>query len=89
LVLDHKKRYDLFKKDYHQLVSDFLDVMKPLDPTLELLEVKNCTFRINRDVRFSKDKSPYKSHIGVWLSSGTKDKVVLVIMSISKKEPVL
>jgi uncharacterized protein (TIGR02453 family) len=70
--LDHKKRYDLFKKDYHQLVSDFLDVMKPLDPTLELLEVKNCTFRINRDTRFSKDKSPYKSHIGVWLSSGTK-----------------
>jgi hypothetical protein len=42
LVLDHKKRYDLFKKDYHQLVSDFLDVMKPLDPTLELLEKKTA-----------------------------------------------
>jgi uncharacterized protein (TIGR02453 family) len=69
---DHKKNYELFKKDYHQLVAHFLDVMKPLDPTLELLEVKNCTFRINRDIRFSKDKSPYKSHIGVWLSSGTK-----------------
>lgn len=70
--LDNKKRYEIFKKDYQQLVSDFLDVMKPLDPSLEMLEVKNCTFRINRDIRFSKDKSPYKDHLGVWLSSGSK-----------------
>lgn len=70
--LDNKKRYEVFKKDYHQLVKDFLDAMKPLDPTLEMLEVKNCTFRINRDIRFSKDKSPYKDHLGVWLSSGSK-----------------
>jgi uncharacterized protein (TIGR02453 family) len=70
--LDNKKRYEVFKKDYQQLVGDFLDAMKPLDPSLEMLEVKNCTFRINRDIRFSKDKSPYKDHIGVWLSSGSK-----------------
>jgi len=70
--LDNKKRYEAFKKNYHQLVSDILDAMKPLDPTLEMLEVKNCTFRINRDIRFSKDKSPYKDHLGVWISSGSK-----------------
>lgn len=69
---DNKKRYEVFKKDYHQLVADFLDVMKPIDPSLELLEVKNCTFRINRDIRFSKDKSPYKGHLGIWISSGSK-----------------
>ncbi len=68
----NKKKYEIFKKDYHQLVAAFLDIMKPLDPSLEMLEVKNCTFRINRDIRFSKDKSPYKSHVGVWLSSGAK-----------------
>lgn len=70
--LENKKRYEIVKKDYHKMVSDFLDAMKPLDPALELLEVKNCTFRINRDIRFSKDKTPYKTHIGVWLSSGSK-----------------
>lgn len=70
--LENKKRYEALKKDYQQLVSDFLDSMKPMDPSLEMLEVKNCTFRINRDIRFSKDKSPYKSHLGVWLSSGAK-----------------
>jgi uncharacterized protein (TIGR02453 family) len=70
--LENKKRYEIFKKDYHKLVSDFLDAMKPLDASLEMLEVKNCTFRINRDIRFSRDKSPYKTHMSVWLSTGTK-----------------
>ncbi|RTY74333.1 DUF2461 domain-containing protein [Flavobacterium sp. LS1R10] len=70
--LENKKRYERFKKDYQQLVGDLLDAMKPLDPSLEMLEIKNCTFRINRDIRFSKDKTPYKSHLGIWLSSGAK-----------------
>ncbi len=70
--LDNKKRYEAFKKDYQNLVSDLLDAMKPMDASLEMLEVKNCTFRINRDIRFSKDKTPYKSHVGIWLSSGAK-----------------
>ncbi|TDD76057.1 DUF2461 domain-containing protein [Flavobacterium caseinilyticum] len=70
--LENKKRYETFKTDYQQLVADLLNVMKPLDASLEMLEVKNCTFRINRDIRFSKDKTPYKSHLGIWLSSGAK-----------------
>lgn len=70
--LDNKNRYEKFKADYQKLVAAFLTEMKPLDPSLELLEVKNCTFRINRDIRFSKDKTPYKNHLGVWMSSGVK-----------------
>ncbi|MBF2708286.1 DUF2461 domain-containing protein [Flavobacterium soyangense] len=70
--LDNKKRYEAVKKDYHQFVGDLLDAMKPLDPSLEMLEVKNCVFRVNRDIRFSKDKSPYKAHLGIWISSGVK-----------------
>jgi uncharacterized protein (TIGR02453 family) len=70
--LENKKRYEIFKKDYHKLVSDFLDAMKPLDASLEMLAINNCTFRINRDIRFSKDKAPYKAHLGVWLSAGAK-----------------
>ena len=71
--LDNKKRYEAVKKEYYQITADFLDSMKPLDPALELLEVKNCVFRINRDIRFSKDKSPYKTHLGIWLSTGAKN----------------
>jgi uncharacterized protein (TIGR02453 family) len=70
--LDNKKRYEKFKADYQNLVGEFLAAMKPYDPSLELLEVKNCTFRINRDIRFSKDKTPYKNHLGISMSSGVK-----------------
>lgn len=70
----NKKRYEDFKKDYHSYISLILAEMKPLDPTLGLLEVKNCTFRINRDIRFSKDKSPYKTNIGVWLTQNKNSK---------------
>lgn len=67
--LANKKRYEAYKAEYHKLIAGFLDVMKPRDPALEMLEVKNCTFRINRDIRFSKDKSPYKSHMGIWMNT--------------------
>lgn len=64
----NKKRYENYKKDYHAFIASLLEEMKKLDPTLEPLEVKNCTFRINRDIRFSKDKSPYKTNMGAWFT---------------------
>ena len=64
----NKKRYENYKKDYYSFIASLLAEMKPLDKTLEPLEVKNCTFRINRDIRFSKDKSPYKTNMGVWFT---------------------
>ena len=70
----NKKRYENFKKDYHTMIASLLSEMKPLDSSLELLEIKNCTFRINRDIRFSKDKSPYKTNIGMWLSTNRNRK---------------
>ena len=70
----NKKRYESFKKDYHLLIAELLAAMKPLDPNLELLEIKNCTFRINRDIRFAKDKTPYKTNMGLWLSTNKNRK---------------
>ena len=70
----NKKRYENFKKDYYQYIASVLAEMKPLDRTLEPLEVKNCTFRINRDIRFSKDKSPYKTNIGIWFTQNKNSK---------------
>lgn len=70
----NKKRYESFKKDYHALIANLLEQMKPLDASLELLEIKNCTFRINRDIRFAKDKSPYKTNMGMWLSTNRNRK---------------
>lgn len=71
---ENKKRYEIYKKDYHSFISAILQEMKPLDKTLDVLEIKNCTFRINRDIRFSKDKTPYKTHISAWLSTNKSRK---------------
>lgn len=71
---ENKKRYESYKKDYHIFIASILNEMKPLDKSLEPLDVKNCTFRINRDIRFSKDKSPYKTNMGVWMSQNKNSK---------------
>ena len=66
------KRYENYKKDYYNYIASILFEMKPFDKTLEPLEVKNCTFRINRDIRFTKDKVPYKTNMGASFSKGGK-----------------
>lgn len=67
--ISQKKRYEEYKTEYHEIIGQVLQLMKKGDPKLDRLEVKNCTFRINRDIRFSKDKSPYKTHMGIWMNT--------------------
>lgn len=69
----NQKRYDGVKKDYKQLVEAFIAEMSKGDESLKHLEFKDCSFRINRDIRFSKDKSPYKTNLGIWMSAGSKN----------------
>ena len=42
------------------------------DESIALLQPKDCVFRINRDVRFSKNKAPYKNNMSVYLAPGGK-----------------
>jgi uncharacterized protein (TIGR02453 family) len=46
--------------------------MKSIDNTLQDIQPKNCVFRINRDVRFSANKDPYKTNFGASFSKGGK-----------------
>jgi uncharacterized protein (TIGR02453 family) len=64
---ENRKRYDTMKADYVGLADRILTEMKKHDEGLELLTAKDCIFRVNKDVRFSKDKSPYKTHLGIAL----------------------
>ncbi len=68
----NRKAYEAAKADYLDFVSKVLTSLKKKDTTLEGLEPKQCVFRINRDVRFSKDKSPYKTNMGASFSKGGK-----------------
>jgi len=69
----NQKRYDSYKKHYRQLTEAFISEMSKGDDTLSHLEFKDCSFRINRDIRFSKDKAPYKTNMGIWMSPGSKN----------------
>ena len=67
----NKKRYEgSVKKPFQAFVGDVIQKIKDKhDPKLDL-EVKNALFRINRDIRFSKDKTPYNMHVSAIVSRG-------------------
>ncbi len=71
--LANKKRYDAYKENYHQLAGQLLEAMTHRDASLGSMTVKDVVFRINRDIRFSKDKSPYKTNMAFWFSPGNKN----------------
>jgi uncharacterized protein (TIGR02453 family) len=82
---NNKDWFDLNRKRYEQNVkkpfADFIQhIIKRLatnDSTFEGLEVKDCVFRINRDIRFSKDKTPYKMMCSAVVTpAGKKSKAV-------------
>lgn len=68
----NRSRYIKAKADVEQLADKVINKLSKNDPTIGFLTAKNCTFRINRDVRFSADKSPYKTNMGFWISRGGK-----------------
>lgn len=68
----NRNRYDLIKQEWLTKTTEFIDIITSVDPTIGNLEAKNCLFRINRDVRFSKEKSPYKTNISAYMARGGK-----------------
>lgn len=71
----HRDAYLAAKEDHENFVTAVLEKFSKSDPDLVGLKAKDCTFRINRDVRFSKDKSPYKSNFGAYFSRGGKKSI--------------
>lgn len=69
---DNKKRYETAKKNVEEVVAEILIGCTAFEPALADLKAKQCVFRIYRDVRFSKNKDPYKNNMGGWFSKGGK-----------------
>jgi uncharacterized protein (TIGR02453 family) len=74
----NRKRYEQnVKKPFAVFVQHIIDQLAKNDPTFKELEAKDCIFRINRDIRFSKDKSPYKMMCSAVVApEGKKSKAV-------------
>lgn len=68
----NRKRYENnIKKPFYRFVEDAIAALKKEDKNFDL-DLKRAVFRINRDIRFSQDKSPYKLHMATALISGGK-----------------
>jgi len=66
----NKDKYELTRSYFETLSSKLIAGIASFDPEIRHLDVKDCVFRIYRDTRFAKDKTPYKTHYGVFIASG-------------------
>jgi len=68
----HKEEYERFvKTPAVQFVVAVGDRLRAIAPDIHAEPAINKSiFKINRDVRFSADKSPYKAYLGIWLWEG-------------------
>lgn len=66
----HRKQYEAAKIDFQNFIQLVIDDFGRTDISIAGLSARDCMFRINRDVRFSKDKSPYKTNFGASIKAG-------------------
>lgn len=65
----NKERYLPLKEKYDLFTGTLIDKIALFDPDIKGVEVKDCVYRIYRDVRFSPDKSPYKIHFASYIAT--------------------
>ncbi|MFZ7105791.1 MAG: DUF2461 domain-containing protein [Bacteroidota bacterium] len=69
---DHKSEYENAKDNVLGFIQELVVAFSTFDSSLRGLEAKDCLFRIYRDTRFSKDKTPYKTNLGASINAGGK-----------------
>ncbi len=63
----HREWYKEVKRRMDSVAEQFIAAVEGFDPSVKGVRVKDATYRIYRDVRFAKDKSPYKTWFGVYV----------------------
>lgn len=74
---ENRKRYESsVKKPLYSFVDEMIGRINSVEPDIQI-QAKDAVTRINRDIRFSADKTPYNTHMGAVISTaGRKDKSV-------------
>lgn len=68
----HKSEYQEAREHFNAIVEKLIDGIEVFDPSVKRVGIKDCTYRIYRDMRFSKDGLPYKTHFGAFICRGGK-----------------
>jgi len=69
---EHKNEFLIAKSQMEELVEQLIIRLSDFDQAVGSLEAKKCVFRIYRDVRFAKNKAPYKTNMGAFMVPGGK-----------------
>lgn len=69
----NKSHFIEAKTDFENLITELVIGLAKVNPSLAGVDPKKCIFRIYRDVRFSKNKEPYKTNFGASIGDGGKD----------------
>lgn len=69
---EHKPEYLEAQQAFEDLLEAVIARISLFDNTVAHVQLKDCTYRIYRDTRFSADKSPYKTHIGGYINARGK-----------------
>lgn len=69
---DHNDTYQNLRKEFIGFVQEVINETEKFDPSISGLDARKSIFRINRDIRFSKEKTPYKTNFGAALTDGGK-----------------
>ena len=72
---ENKTLYQEAQQDVISFVEKLMEEMADFDEEIGKLEAKKSVFRIYRDTRFSKDKTPYKTNFGAGLGMGKGNKI--------------
>jgi uncharacterized protein (TIGR02453 family) len=64
----HKDEYKTLQTEFNGFVEQLLHEIYLFDNQIQMLTAKDCTYRINRDIRFSNNKTPYKTWMGAYIS---------------------
>lgn len=66
----HRAQYEAARIDFQNFIQLVIDRLQQSDPTVTGTMARDCLFRINRDIRFSNDKTPYKTNFGASIKQG-------------------
>lgn len=72
---NNKEWFDLHRSEWKEIqifvnafAEKLIEGISSFDSSIKGLTARDCTYRINRDIRFSNDKAPYKTHIGIYIA---------------------
>jgi len=64
----NKGRYEKLHKAHIGIVQELINRIGAFDPEIAGLDAKSCIYRLYRDIRFSNDKTPFKTHFGAYMT---------------------